>query len=227
MLCFLVSQAVSAPSILTDPFLDLSSSLCSIPSPALSWGLTSGAEVSVPIPNPSISIFGDSPHSSDDLFSSHSAFQNSDLLLHSSLHLEILLVQLIFPLSLWLSRVWDPFLPRSSLSGAPVQLGFPFSHSPLFSCFLEMSWDSCHYWSLGSSASDSLLFCASCLSCRCVFFVVFVGEGECVPLLFHHLASHMLILFYLVAIFNFYSLRKFQLYNTGLSAIVIMLYVRA
>ena len=46
--------------------------------------------------NPSVSIFGDCASISDDLFGSHSAFQNSDLLLHSSLHLEIPLIWLIF-----------------------------------------------------------------------------------------------------------------------------------
>ena len=50
-----------------------------------------------------------------------------------------------------------------------------------------MSRTSCRYWSLGSSASDWLLFCASHLFCRCAFFVVFVGEGERVPLLLRHL----------------------------------------
>ena len=50
-----------------------------------------------------------------------------------------------------------------------------------------MSRISCRYWRLGSSASDWLLFCASHFFCRCAFFVVFVGEGERVPLLLHHL----------------------------------------
>ena len=99
MFCFLVSQAVSAPSNLTDQFLDLPSGLCSTMSPSLSWGLTSRAKVLVPIPHPSVSIFRDCANSSDDLFGSCSAFQNSDLLLHSSLHLEIPLVWLIFPSS--------------------------------------------------------------------------------------------------------------------------------
>ena len=65
--------------------------------PALSRGLTSGAEVSVPSPHPGISIFSDCARSSDGPFGSLSAFQNSNLLLHSSLHLEIPLVHLIFP----------------------------------------------------------------------------------------------------------------------------------
>ena len=69
--------------------------LCPAP-PALSRGLTSGAEVSVPSPHPGFSIFGDCAHSSDGPFSSRSAFQNSNLLLHSSLHLEIPPVCLIF-----------------------------------------------------------------------------------------------------------------------------------
>lgn len=96
MLCFLVSQGVPAPSNLTDWFLDLPSLHSTPPPPALSWRLTSGAEVSVPSPHPGVSIFGDCARSSDDQFSSCSAFQNSDLLLHSSLHLEIPLIRLIF-----------------------------------------------------------------------------------------------------------------------------------
>ena len=54
-----------------------------------------------------------------------------------------------------------------------------------------MSRTSCRYWSLGSSASDWLLFCASHLFCRCAFFVVFVGEGERVPLLLRHLVGNL------------------------------------
>ena len=68
---FLVPQAVST-----------------LPIPAHSQGLTTRAEVSMPSPKPSISVFGDCASSSDDLFSSHSAFQMSDLLLRSSQHLE-------------------------------------------------------------------------------------------------------------------------------------------
>ena len=79
---FLVPQAVSAPS-----------------TPARFQGLNSGAEVSVPSPHPSISVFGDCASSSDDLFGSHSALRNSDLLLCFSLHLEIPLFWLIFPWS--------------------------------------------------------------------------------------------------------------------------------
>ena len=56
-----------------------------------------------------------------------------------------------------------------------------------------MSRISCRYWSLGSSASDWLLFCASHLFCRCAFFVVFVGEGERVPLLLRHLVLSPLL----------------------------------
>ena len=59
------------------------------PSPFCSRGLTSGAEVSVPSPLLSVSIFGDCASSSDDLLGSRSAFQYSDLLLYSFLHLEI------------------------------------------------------------------------------------------------------------------------------------------
>ena len=66
------------------------------PAPS-AWGLTSGAEVSVPSPHPGVSIFGDCARSSDGPFSSRSAFQYSNLLLHSSLHLEIPPVRLIFP----------------------------------------------------------------------------------------------------------------------------------
>ena len=65
--------------------------------PALSRGLTSRAEVSVFSPNPGISIFGDCAPSSDGPFSSASAFQNSTLLLHSSLHVEIPRGRSIFP----------------------------------------------------------------------------------------------------------------------------------
>ena len=76
---FLVPQAVSTP-----------------PTPA--WGLTSRAKVFVPSPHPSVLVFGDYASSSDDVFSSHSAFQISHLLLHSSWHLVIPPTQLIFPL---------------------------------------------------------------------------------------------------------------------------------
>ena len=103
--------------------------------PALSRELTSGAKVSVPSPHPGVSIFGDCARSSDGPFGSRSSFQNSNLMLHSSLHLEIPPLHLIFPMSRWLSRVHDPFLLQSSLSGVPVHLRFTFSHSPLFSCF--------------------------------------------------------------------------------------------
>ena len=65
-----------------------------------------------------------------------------------------------------------------------------------------MSRISCRYWSLGSSASDWLLFCASHLFCRCAFFVVFVGEGERVPLLLCHLVLSPAI-FFLFIIFIF------------------------
>ena len=98
MLCFLVSQAVSAPSNFTDWFLDLPSSLRST-HPSLFPGLTSRAKVFVPSPHSSVSVFGDCASSSDDLFGSHSAFQNSDFLLHSSLYLEIPPIGLIFPSS--------------------------------------------------------------------------------------------------------------------------------
>ena len=77
---FLIPQAVSTP-----------------PTLACSQGLISGAEVLVPSSHPSISVFGDCASSSDDLFSSHSAFQISDLLLCSSQHLEIHPIQLISP----------------------------------------------------------------------------------------------------------------------------------
>ena len=114
-LCFLVSQAVSAPS----NGLETSQAVSALPRPpspgtnlwsrglgaqppprrplAPSRGLTFGGEVSVPSPHPGVSIFGDCARSSDDPFSSRSAFQNSNLLLHSSLHLEFPLVRLIFP----------------------------------------------------------------------------------------------------------------------------------
>jgi len=134
--------------------------------------LTSGTEDSVPSPHRGVLIFGDCARSSDGLFSSWSAFQYSNLLLHSSLHLEIPPVHLIFTPSRWISRVQDPFLLCSSLLVVPVQLGFTFSHSSFLLFYLVMSRTSCHYWSLGSSANDWLLFCASHLSCRFFFFLL-------------------------------------------------------
>ena len=65
--------------------------------PALSRGLTSGAEDSVPSPHPGVSIFADCARSSDGPLGPRSVFPYSDLLLHSSLHLEIPPVRLIFP----------------------------------------------------------------------------------------------------------------------------------
>ena len=46
------------------------------------------------------------------------------------------------------------------------------------------------FGSLSSSASIQLIFCVNHFTCRCVFFFfyVFVGEGEHVLLLSHHLA---------------------------------------
>ena len=67
--------------------------LCPAP---LAGGLISGAEVSVPSPHPGVSIFGDCARSSDGPLGSWSAFLYSNLLLHSSLHLEIPPVRLIF-----------------------------------------------------------------------------------------------------------------------------------
>ena len=81
MHCFLVPQAISE-----------------LPTPACSRGLTSKAVVSVPSPHLSVLVFGDCASSSDDLFSSPSAFHISDLLLHFSQRLEIPPTQLIFPL---------------------------------------------------------------------------------------------------------------------------------
>ena len=78
--CFLVSQAVSTS-----------------PTAALFQELTSRAKVLVPSPHPSASVFGDCASSSDDLFSSLSAFQISDLLLRFSWGLEISPTQLKFP----------------------------------------------------------------------------------------------------------------------------------
>ena len=77
----LIPQAVSTP-----------------PTPARSWGLTSRAVVLVPNPHQRVSVFGDCASSSDHLFGSHSGFQISDLLLHSSQRLGITPIQLIFPL---------------------------------------------------------------------------------------------------------------------------------
>ena len=141
---------VLLPSSVTALFSSFPGSLCPVkldrpvsrppkqsllrPAPlALSRGLTSGAKDSVPSPHPGILIFGDCAYSSDGPFGSPSAFQNSNLLLHSSLHLDIPPVRLIFPPSRCITRVRDPFLLLSSLSGAPVPLRFTFSHSPLFS----------------------------------------------------------------------------------------------
>ena len=63
---------------------------------------------------------------------------------------------------------WIFFLPtRLYLHPARIPL-LSLSSSLLF--YLVMSRNSCHYWSLGSSASVRLLFCVSHLSCRCVFF---------------------------------------------------------
>ena len=99
MICFLASQAVSAPSNLTDQFIDLPSSLCTtLPSPFLGTNLQSESLGDQP-PPPIISVFGDCASSSDDLLSSRSAFQNPNLLLHSSLHLEVPPIQFIFLLS--------------------------------------------------------------------------------------------------------------------------------
>ena len=98
MLCFLVSQAVSAPANPTEQFLD-PQAVSALPTPAHAQGPTSGAKVSVPSPHPSLSVVGDCASSSDDLFISLSALQISDLLLCSSLHLEIPLIWLIFPSS--------------------------------------------------------------------------------------------------------------------------------
>ena len=79
-------------------------------------------------------------------------------------------------------------------AGSLSPLQFPFrsicpAQIPLLSLssfllfYLVMSQNSCHYWSLGSSASNWLLFCVSRLSCRCFCFcfLLFVGGGECVP----------------------------------------------
>ena len=111
---FLESHAISFPTNSTDHFLDprgglfpvnltdwflVPQAVSALPTPAHSRGLTSGAEVSVPSPHSSVSVFGDCARSSDDLFGSHSALQISDLLLHSSLHLEIPPIRLIFPSS--------------------------------------------------------------------------------------------------------------------------------
>ena len=62
--------------------------------------------------------------------------------------------------------------PSHSLSGVPVQSWFPFSHSPLFSCFTQL----CHeilaiFGGLNSYASIQLLFCVNCLTCRIFFFL--------------------------------------------------------
>ena len=107
---FLVPQEVSA-----------------LPTPARSWGLTTGAEVSVPSLHLSVLVFGDCASSSDDLLGSHSAFQISDLLLCSSWHLEIPLIWLIFPLIRCLSRCGFPFFSTVPFWELPSGLNFPFT----------------------------------------------------------------------------------------------------
>lgn len=94
---FLIPQVGSAANP-TDQFL-VPQAVSTLPTPAFSWGLTSGAEVLVPSPQTIVSVFGDCASSSEYLVGSHSVFQISDLLLHSSLILEIPPIQLIFPLS--------------------------------------------------------------------------------------------------------------------------------
>ena len=173
-LCFLVSQAVSAPS----NGLETSQTVSALPRPpspgtnlwsrglgaqppprrrppALSWGLTFGGEVSVPSPNPGVPRppLGDQP--SEARSRCPAPTQASQFLVtvpvvqmvrwvldrFSVLRLTATLFSASgdssgsFDLSPGrrLSRVRDPFLLRSSLSGAPVPLGFTFSHSPLFS----------------------------------------------------------------------------------------------
>ena len=126
---FLVPQAISTP-----------------PTPACSWALTSRAKVLVPSSHLSVSVFGDCASGSEDLFSSRSAFQISDLLLHSSEHLEIPPTQLILLSIRWLSRVWVPFLLYTSLSGVPVVLIPLLSLSSFLSFYPVMSQDSCCYW---------------------------------------------------------------------------------
>ena len=63
----------------------------------------------------------------------------------------------------------------------PVRIHL-LSFSSFLSFYPVMSRDSCPCWSLGSSASDRLLFCASHLTCRCVFCCCCVcGNGRSCP----------------------------------------------
>ena len=80
--------SVLLPPSVTHHFL-VPEAVSSLPTPACSWGLISGAMVSGPSPHPSVLVFGDCASSSEDLCGSHSAFQISDLLLCFSCCLEI------------------------------------------------------------------------------------------------------------------------------------------
>ena len=60
-------------------------------------------------------------------------------------------------------------------SACPAQIHL-LSLSSFLLFYLVMSRTSCRYWSLGSSASDWWLFCASHLSCRCGFFWLCLWE---------------------------------------------------
>ena len=64
-----------------------------------------------------------------------------------------------------------PQFPFRSAHPARIHL---LSLSAFLLFYLVMSRDSCHYWSLGSSASVWFLFC--CLSCRCVFLLLCLWE---------------------------------------------------
>ena len=67
------------------------------------------------------------------------------------------------------------------------------SLSSFFLFYPVISRDSCHFWSFKFFCQHSVVLCESFYVQMC-FFVVFVGEGECIPLVFHHLASSQLSL---------------------------------
>ena len=156
---FLVPQAVSTP-----------------PTPARSQGLTSGSQVLVPSLHLSFSAFGLCTSGSDDLCSSHSAlFSASGDLSHS--------------IDLSLSQV--TFQGVGSLSPSQFPLGsaslvqIPLLYLSSFLLFYPvMSRDSCHFWRFKFSCQRSVAVLCESFYMQMCFFVVFVGEGDHVPLLF-------------------------------------------
>ena len=80
--------------------------------------------------------------------------------------------RLIFPSVRWLPRRWVSFLLHSSLSGMLSPILIPFLCLSFFLLFyLVISRISCPFWSLSSSASIQFMLCASCFTCRCVFWM--------------------------------------------------------